>query len=176
MHYRIGNYKDLEKLRELGIKSWSQYRNELTNENWNKLFESLNNSETYIELLDKSECLICENDNGEIIGMAFLVSKGNPTEIYDEKWCYIRFVSVNPNYRGKGIGEELTRKCIEIAQKNNEQIMALHTSEIMKGARHLYEKIGFKILKEIEPRLGVKYWLYTLELKEINEKPTHNTS
>jgi len=28
--------------------------------------------------------------------------------------------------------------------------------------------------KEIEPRLGLKYWLYTLNLNEIEEKPTHN--
>ena len=90
--------------------------------------------------------------------------RGNPNEIYDEKWCYIRFVSVNPKYRGRSIGERLTRKCIDMARENNETVMALHTSEIMKGARHIYEKIGFRILKEIEPRLGVKYWLYTLEL------------
>ena len=47
---------------------------------------------------------------------------------------------------------------------NNDQIMALHTTEIMKSARHIYDKLRFKILKEIEPRLGVKYWLYTLKL------------
>ena len=39
----------------------------------------------------------------------------------------------------------------------------------------LYEKIGFKILKELEPRLGVKYWLYTLELNEMKENPIHNS-
>jgi len=52
--------------------------------------------------------------------------------------------------------------------------MALHTSEMMRSARHIYEKIGFNILKEIEPRLGVKYWLYTLELNEREEKPPLN--
>lgn len=64
--------------------------------------------------------------------------------------------------------------CIEVAKKNNEQIMALHTSEIMESARHIYEKLGFKILKEIEPRLGVRYWLYTFDLSGINEKPAQN--
>ena len=44
----------------------------------------------------------------------------------------------------------------------------------MGSARHIYEKMGFEILKEIEPRLGVKYWLYTLELKKWN-KSLHTT-
>jgi len=35
---------------------------------------------------------------------------------------------------------------------------------MMDKARHIYESLGFKILKEIVPRLGKKYWLYTLDL------------
>ena len=96
--------------------------------------------------------------------MAFLVPHGNPTEIYDENWCYIRFVSVDPEFGGKGIGRQLTENCIQIAIDNKEQTIALHTSEMMNTARHIYESLGFKILKEIEPRLGKKYWLYTLDI------------
>jgi ribosomal protein S18 acetylase RimI-like enzyme len=165
MNFRKGNIKDLEQLKELGLKSWVQFKGELTNDNWNKLHKTLDDHKTYSELLKKAECLVCENNTKNIIGMAFLIPKGNPTEIYDEKWCYLRFVSVDPKYRGNGIGEKLTKMCIEFAIENNEQIMALHTSEIMKSARYIYKKNGFKILKELEPRLGVKYWLYTLELK-----------
>ena len=175
MNFRKGNKNDLEKLKKLGVKSWIQFKDELTNDNWNELYETLNNYDTYSKLLENSECLICENNDKEIIGLAFLVPNGNPTEIYNEKWCHLRFVSVNPEFRGKRIGETLTKICIEIALKNNERTMALHTSEIMKSARHIYEKIGFKILKELEPRLGVKYWLYTLELNEMKENPIHNS-
>ena len=166
MNFRKGNYNDLNQLRELGIASWSEYKNELTAENWEKLFKIIDNHDTYSNLLEKSECLICENNLKEIIGMAFLVPRGNPDEIYKSDWCHLRFVSVNPQYRGKAIGEKLTQLCIEIAKKNDEKIMALHTAEIMKSARYIYEKIGFKILNEIEPRLGVKYYLYTLELNK----------
>jgi len=118
----------------------------------------------YASLLEDSYCLVCENDTFEIIGMSFLVPHGNPTELYDEKWCYIRFVSVDPEYEGKGIGKQLTSRCIQTAKDNNEQTIALHTSEMMDKARHIYESLGFKILKEIAPRLGKKYWLYTLDL------------
>ena len=165
MNFRKGNKNDLEHLKELAVKSWTQFKDDLTNDNWNELYKTLNSSENYHGLLENSECLICENNDKQIIGMAFLVPKGNPNEIYDKNWCHLRFVSVNPAYRGKRIGETLTRMCIEIALKNNEQTMALHTSDIMSSAIHIYEKIGFKVLREIKPSLGVKYWVYTLELK-----------
>lgn len=168
MKFRIGDENDLEQLKELAVKSWVQFRNVLTKENWNQLHKTLKNKKTYSNLLQNSECLVCENNNKEIIGMAFLVPKGNPTDIYEGSWCHLRFVSVDPAYRGNAIGENLTRKCIEMALKNKEETMALHTSEVMKSARHIYEKIGFKIRKEIEPSLGVKYWLYTFELKDFN--------
>lgn len=165
MNFRKGNINDLEQLKELGLLSWVQFKEQLTNDNWNELYKIINNNDTYADLLKKSECIVCESNSKDIIGMAFLVPKGNPTDIYDERWCHLRFVSVNPTFRGKTIGKKLTKMLIEFAIQNNEQTMALHTSEIMKSAIHIYENLGFKILKEIEPRLGVKYWLYTLELK-----------
>ncbi|CAM1374681.1 GNAT family N-acetyltransferase [Tenacibaculum xiamenense] len=166
MNFRKANINDLESLKQLGLKSWEQFKHELTSDNWNSLYKTINNIGVYSNLLENSDCIICESNNQEIIGMAFLVPKGNPTEIYNEEWCHLRFVSVDPNYRGNGIGKKLTELCIKVALENNEQTMALHTSEIMGSARRIYEKIGFKIVKEIEPRLGVKYWLYTLELKK----------
>lgn len=175
MNYRRGNKNDLEQLRDLGIKSWAQFKDELTINNWKSLSETISSYKSYSNLLDTSECIVCENDTEELVGMAFLVPSGNPTEIYDEKWCHLRFVSVDPNYRGKGIGKKLTESCIELALKNKERTLALHTSEIMKSARHIYHKMGFEIVKEIEPRLGVRYWLYTLELDKWKKKPTHNS-
>jgi len=163
MNFREGNKNDLKALKELALRSWSIFKNDLTEENWEKLHQSLQDNQTYVDLLNTSYCLVCENNNG-IIGMAFLVAKGNPTEIYDKEWSYIRFISVDPDFSGKGIGKKLTAKCIEIAKNNNENIIALHTSELMKNAIHIYESLGFKILKEIPERLGKRYWLYLLNI------------
>lgn len=175
MNFRKANSNDLNQLKELGVKSWTQFKSQLTNSNWGNLYKTINDNKTYSNLLQNSECIVCENDRKEIIGMAFLVSNGNPTEIYDEKWCHLRFVSVDPSQRGKGIGQKLTELCIETALENNEQTMALHTSEIMKSARYIYEKIGFKILKEIPPIFGIKYWLYTFDLKCHKNKKRRNS-
>ena len=165
MTFRNATNNDLEGLKALGIKAWSPYKEHLDSIHWNTLLQSLSNDSTYIDLLKNSEAIVCEDEQKNIIGMAFLVPRGNPTEIYDATWCYLRFISVDPEHQGKAIGKQLTKLCIDLALKNNETVMALHTSAIMHGARHIYENLGFKILKEIPPRLGIRYWLYQLNLK-----------
>lgn len=162
--FRKGNIDDLNDLKQLAINSWGQFKTALTNENWQTLSDSLNDDKTYSDLLKNSDCIVCLTDKNKIVGMTFLVSRGNPTEIYDKEWSYIRFVSVDPTYSGNGIGRKLTEMCIELAKSNNEKTIALHTSELMKNARHIYETLGFKVLREIDQRLGKRYWLYKLDL------------
>ena len=171
--YREGTLKDLDKLKELGLISYGQFKNNLTENNWEKMNNFLSNINSYTDLFNNSKCFICEGSK-EIIGMAYLVSKGNPTDIFDKDWCYIRMVGVDPKYSGNGIGKKLTQMCIEYAKKNNEQIIALHTSEFMNKARHIYEKIGFKVIKELAPRYGKKYWLYILDIKNNNNDNISN--
>jgi ribosomal protein S18 acetylase RimI-like enzyme len=167
--FRQATDKDLASLKNLAVKSWDQFQRYLTIENWKKLYSGLTDDTTYTELLDKAQGFVATSGNDEIIGMAFLVPRGNPTDIYDKEWCYIRFVTVDPNFGGQGIGRKLTNLCIAKARENKEKLIALHTSELMDNARHVYESIGFTILKEIGQRYGERYWLYTLELKENTE-------
>ena len=169
MKYRPGNEQDKEQLRALAVRSWSAYRQELTAENWKKLYQGLASMKTYTQLLEESICFVCTTAEDRIIGMAFLVSSGHPTDIYEAGWSYIRFVTVDPEYGGKGIGGQLTKRCVDHARQTGERIVALHTSEMMQAARYLYENMGFTMVKEIPPRLGKRYWLYLkdLEIKNI---------
>lgn len=164
MLFREGDINDLKNLKLLAAKSWSQFSKDLTTENWEILQQSLQRDDTYLNLLQQSYCLVCENDQKQIIAMGFLVPHGNPTEIYDTNWCYLRFVTVDPDYNGLGLGRIITEKCIAYAKASGEKIIALHTSEMMVKARHIYERLGFKILRELKPRLGKRYWLYIREL------------
>ncbi len=166
MIYREGNINDLKGLQQLAIEAWKPYQQVLEPKHWERLEKVLSNENTYRELLNQSQCLVCESAAQKIIGKAYLVPQGNPTDIYDKAWSYIRFLSVHPDFAGKGIGRKLTEKCIDYAKENGEQVVALHTSEIMHKARALYENLGFNILREIEPRLGKRYWLYWLTLDE----------
>jgi len=166
--YRQGTKDDLQSLKRLAIKSWTPFQKQLTGENWNSLNQTISNDKTYEELINQSTCIVCVADNNNIIGMAFIVPNGNPTEIYLKEWSYIRFVSVDPEFEGKGIGRKLTTMCIDKAKEDGEKTIALHTSEIMNNARHIYESLGFEILREIDQRLGMRYWLYKLDLNVTN--------
>lgn len=164
MHIRQGNLKDLKQIKELAITEWTQFKNVLTPENWMSLFNTLTDEKNYTDLIRQSDSFVYENDQNKIIGFGFLVASGNPTDIYNDQQSYIRFITADSRYRGQKIGQSLTEKCIQKAKENGEKYVALHTSEMMDSARYIYEKLGFKIIKELEPRLGKKYWLYELEI------------
>ena len=161
--FRKGTLKDKDKLQALGVLSYSQHQSAMKPENWNKYSSFMSNPETYTYLMSTSSCFLCEHEN-EIIGMAFLVSNGHPTEMFEEHWSYIRMVGVNPNFEGKGIAKRLTKMCIDFAIETNENFVALHTSEFMNAARHIYEGFGFKVVRELT-RYDKKYWIYLLNIK-----------
>jgi ribosomal protein S18 acetylase RimI-like enzyme len=163
--FRKGNLKDKQSIKSLAITEWSQFQAFLSPENWDNFEKSLKDDKMFIDLLEKSNCILCENEDNDIIGFAFLISSGNPTGIYNSEQAYIRFVTVSSDFSGNKIGQRLTEKCMNFAIKNGERHLALHTSEMMEKARHIYEKLGFKILRELEPRMGKRYWLYELALK-----------
>lgn len=162
--YRQGTIHDLPDIKNLAVKSWGRFQQQLTEENWAKLHNTLTDIRTFTDLLDLSHCIVCTCDNEKIIGMAFLVPRGNPTPIYDKEWSYIRFITVDPDFSGQGIGRKLTTSCIDLARQSGDSIIALHTSELMNDARHIYESLGFTIVREIDQRLGKRFWLYKLDL------------
>lgn len=164
MKIRNGNINDLTPVKQLGQNTWKQFKKDLTPENWDKLSGSLSNEDLYLDLLSNTTSFVCEHETGEIIGMSFLVASGNPTEIYTEEQCYIRLVTVSEKYKGLKLGQKLTEACIAFAKNSGEKTIALHTSEFMDKARHIYEKLGFRIIRELEPRYGKKYWLYEKNL------------
>jgi ribosomal protein S18 acetylase RimI-like enzyme len=163
MIFRKGNLNDVDQLVDLGLASYGQYADVLLPEYWNQMKSALKDRDKYPELLKMSTCFVCEIDN-VVAGMAFLVPSGNPTDIYQSNWSYIRLVGVLPKHSGKGIAKTLTKMCIEHAKNSGEKIICLHTSEIMHAGRHIYESLGFTVLRDIGQRYGIKYWLYKLDL------------
>lgn len=161
--YRAGLPTEKESLQQLGILSYNQFSQILSPADWQTMDRFLHNDKMWTQLVNNSAIFVCEEE-GRIIGMAYLVPSGNPTHIYPADWSYVRMVGVHPEYRGKGIAKRLTQMCVDHARQTNEKIVGLHTSEKMDDARHIYESIGFNIDKELDPIYGMKYWLYKLEL------------
>jgi ribosomal protein S18 acetylase RimI-like enzyme len=161
--YREGSISQKELLQQLGILSYNQFSQILEPADWQTMNRFLHNDKMWTQLVNNSAIFVCGHDK-RIIGMAYLVPSGNPTHIYPADWSYVRMVGVHPEYRGKGIAKRLTQMCVDHARQTNEKIVGLHTSEKMDDARHIYENIGFKIDKELDPIYGMKYCLYKLEL------------
>jgi ribosomal protein S18 acetylase RimI-like enzyme len=62
---------------------------------------------------------------------------------------------------GRGLGRLLSEECLARARDDGAERVALHTGEQMVAARRLYERMGLEVLKEIDPRFGFRYWIYT---------------
>lgn len=161
--FREGHIADKEQLREIALASYGAFEIDLTHKNWNEFYANLKSEESYTKILNTAKCFVCEIEH-QIVGVAYFVPSGNPTDLFESSWSYLRMVGVHPDYQGNGIGRKLTLLCIEFARQSNEKIIALHTSEFMDAARSIYEKIGFKRIKELKPIFGKRYWLYQMKL------------
>lgn len=80
--------------------------------------------------------IITAQDNDKVIGLLI----GLPAE---EKMLHIYTVGVLPEYRNKGVGSTLIRRCINDMLKDNvhEIILDVHSDNI--PAYNLYKKFGF---------------------------------
>ena len=64
-------------------------------------------------------------------------------------WPELRLLAVPPDQRGQGIGAALVRECIEGARRSGVKILALHTTDMMRTAMRMYERLDFA-----RPRTG----------------------
>src|SRR5450755_1881854 len=163
MKYRVADQNDLHALEELALVSYGRLKKVLTPENWAKMESVLTSDQTFPLLVRSCHSFVCE-ENGRLLGMAFLVPRGNPTKIYSADTSYIRMVGVHPDADGKGIAQILTNMCIDKAKETGEKTIMLHSAEIMYAARHIYEKSGFKKIRLLDSHYGLEYWLYQLDI------------
>jgi len=75
-----------------------------------------------------------------IVGMASIIIY----QITTGKKGYIEDVVVDQNYRGLGIGRQLTQKCIDTARQNYAKYIDLTSNPSRVAANELYKKMGFE--------------------------------
>lgn len=99
---------------------------------------SLKRLETIME--DKNICLLVAKDGSKIVGMGTLAlinaTYGSLATIED--------VVVDEGYRGKKIGEKISRKLVAITKQKKIRRLGLTSSRHRKAAHKLYRKIGFE--------------------------------
>ena len=151
-----------EVLQATVIQSYSTYSSILAPADWANMKSSLENQEAIRALRRMSSVFLCRHGSA-IVGIVYLVRSGIASAFFQADWAQIRLLAVLPEYRGRGIGEQLMRLCIEEAKKNGEHTLALHTSGF-QGAWRMYERLGFVRQKDLGIKFGHMYWLYTRTL------------
>ncbi len=66
------------------------------------------------------------------------------------KGAHLRWFIVSPPYRGRGIGNRLLREALDFCRESGFKRVYLWTFEGLDRARHLYEKYGFTVSKELD--------------------------
>ncbi|HEY3744236.1 MAG TPA: helix-turn-helix domain-containing GNAT family N-acetyltransferase [Bryobacteraceae bacterium] len=111
---------------------------------WDERFEALlaKIAGQFIDEFDpkREKCWIAER-GGEVVGAIFLVKTEDP------KVAKLRMLYVNPSVRGLGIGNRLVEECIRFARDCKYRKITLWTQSILVGARRIYERNGFKLVK-----------------------------
>ncbi len=161
--FRQRTASDIEELNNLALLAFSDYATVLEPDSWNIMKGKIGDAEWLKALHTTTTCFVCTRGE-QIAGAAYLVPHGNPTAMFAAEWCYIRMVGVHPEHRGRGIAKILTQMCVDEAVRTGENVVALHTSEFMDAARHIYESMGFRVVKDIGLVFGKQYWVYTLDI------------
>jgi ribosomal protein S18 acetylase RimI-like enzyme len=66
----------------------------------------------------------------------------------------MRILAVDPDSRGQGYGLLLVRECVRRAQALQIPTIYLYTGTFMEVARHIYEKLGFRRIREFDKDPG----------------------
>ncbi|XP_029448269.1 N-acetylaspartate synthetase isoform X2 [Rhinatrema bivittatum] len=82
--------------------------------------------------------------DGNVVGI--VAARGNE----EDNAIELRRMSVDSNYRGKGIAKALGRKVVEFAILNNYSSVVLGTTAVKMAAHKLYESLGFRHMGIIE--------------------------
>jgi GNAT superfamily N-acetyltransferase len=151
--------KDTDTVNRLALAAWEQCQFVLSD--WprsKRALADIANIAAYLETLVASV-------DGQVAGLVGYVPPGGKrVPMFPPEWAVIRMLSVDPEYRGRGLGRQLSETCIICARRDGSAIIGLHTSPVMHVALSMYLGMGFVHHRDIPERNGVPYALYSLAL------------
>jgi len=108
---------------------------------------------------------------GRVVGAVLLYPAGavmaNPGgTAFTLRWPEVRLLAVTPAARGGGVGRGLMEECVRRARSAGADAITLHTTDMMRVAMRLYERMGFEPVPalDLQPAPGVLAKGYRLTL------------
>ena len=119
--------------------------------------EKLNETQAEKFFSSQTFCGVAENESGEVLGLYIL----HPNNVGRCGHIANASYAVSKKCRGLHIGEKLVKHCLLTAKDNNFKILQFNAVvESNIHARHLYERLGFKLLGIVPEGFRLKNWAY----------------
>jgi N-acetylglutamate synthase-like GNAT family acetyltransferase len=77
---------------------------------------------------------------------------GTVTALPEPDRIYIRSMAVTPKAQGRGVGQKLLETLEQDARERGFEKLYLYTTFVLPGAQKLYEKNGFRVVRETAPQ------------------------
>ncbi|GLH74867.1 N-acetyltransferase [Geothrix limicola] len=136
-----------EALGRLMVEVYSGLEGFPTPEEQPRYYELLTHIGRFAEKKD-ARVLVALTPEGELVGgvvyfgdMAEYGSGGTATTVKNASG--IRLLGISPRFRKLGAGRALTLACIDLAREQGHAEVILHTTQAMRVAWQLYERLGF---------------------------------
>ncbi|HEY2599212.1 MAG TPA: GNAT family N-acetyltransferase [Candidatus Dormibacteraeota bacterium] len=96
--------------------------------------------ELAIVLADHATTLVVASEGGVIVAVATLIVYSTPI------WVKARIegLTVDEPARGRGIGEALVKRCVDIARQRGARVVELQSAERREVAHRLFVNMGFE--------------------------------
>ncbi len=166
MYIRDARDGDHDAIRDVTMSAYQEYA-ALMSAHWEGYRQSI------LATLDEvrpAEQIVAELDGaiaGTVLlypaGAVLVAPNGVPVTL---AWPEVRLLAVAPAARGKGIGAALVRECMRRARQSGATVMTLHTTDVMRVAMAMYERMGFIRAPELDfhpaPNVTVKGYRFDL--------------
>ncbi|HET7467202.1 MAG TPA: GNAT family N-acetyltransferase [Candidatus Dormibacteraeota bacterium] len=85
--------------------------------------------------------LVVSDGDNRIVGTAAVLVYATPAYVK----ARVEDVVVDESARGKGVGDALVRRCIEVARERGAEIVELQSARWREVANRLYPRLGFQL-------------------------------
>ena len=142
LHIRDARADERATIQALTLAAYAEYAAIMAPTAWAALRQALL---TGLEAEGAVQRIVAELD-GELLGSVLLYS---PTEnaygnaVAGTGWPELRLLAVASAARGQGVGKALVEECMRRAQRAGATELGLHTSESLRTAIRMYERMGF---------------------------------